>query len=293
MTTEQSISALILAAIIPGILTAFGYMSYVGFRASRDKKKDLITEDPDLVSALASVTGETLPTAAPAGAPKESWPRMIRAGLWIFVIFVIIIAGTFSGQFTIIESAGVGAFVALFALIFETGREGWRPLGRRLRTSLYEAATTTSSTFMILVGASIFAFFLLLIRVPSRFADWVGSLEAPPLLIVVLTLATLIPLGMFLDSLSVTIIVAPILHPIITSAGFDGILYAILFVKLIEIGLVTPPVGMNVYVVGTVSKVPVEQIFKGVLPFIAVEFVLIAILIAVPQLTLWLPGLVG
>ena len=130
-------------------------------------------------------------------------------------------------------------------------------------------------------------------RVPMRFTEWVIGLELAPLLVLVIILLALIPLGMALETLSIIIITVPLIHPVVTGLGFDAVWFGILFVKMIEIGLVTPPVGMNAYVVSGASGVPVEKTFKGVGPFVAIDLLTVAILIAFPALTLWLPNAVG
>jgi len=300
VVTEQSIGALLLAGVIPGILTAVAYMVYVSIRVFVGRRNGTIVEErTDLATELEKLA--PMPSATPSttattsvGVVEEryTWPKMLRAGFWVLLLFVIILAGSLSGIFTVVESAGIGAFAALIILILETSTDGIKPFGRRLKAALYETAGTTTMTFMILVGASIFGFFLLLMRVPTNFATWVTGLDIPPILVIVVTLLALIPLGMFLDSLSMTIIAAPILAPVVMELGFSGVVYAILFVKLVEIGLVTPPVGMNVYVVGGVTKVPIEKVFLSVLPFLVIEAIVIAVLIAFPQITLWLPDLV-
>src|SRR5690606_8453805 len=122
--------------------------------------------------------------------------------------------------------------------------------------------------FFVVMGAAFFSFFLISARTPARLSDWVLSLGVPGWLVVVMLLALMIPLGMFLDSLSCLLIIVPLAHPIITELGFSGIWFGILMVKMVELGMITPPVGLNVFVIaGAVKDITVEQAFRGVTLF--------------------------
>jgi len=295
---RESIGRLLLAGIIPGILSALLYIAYI------------LTRGQVLVTAEQARLADVLAAAAPApssgereepgdrpsspdGADEQPRAATLRAVVWIAVIFVIILGGIYTGQFTVIESGAMGALVALVMLIVETRRDGISQIWRSVRSSLLDTASVTSMAFAILVGASIFSTFLVMARVPMRFTEWVIGLELAPLLVLVIILLALIPLGMALETLSIIIITVPLIHPVVTGLGFDAVWFGILFVKMIEIGLVTPPVGMNAYVVSGASGVPVEKTFKGVGPFVAIDLLTVAILIAFPALTLWLPNAVG
>ena len=289
ITTEQSVGRLLVAGIVPGVLSALVFSAYIMFRARIGLgKRYPPIERPQ--GGLAKVLNEVAPAESTRrGADGFTWPQLIRSGVWIALIFVIILAGVFSGLFTITESAGVGALAAFGILIVESVKQGPRALFKKISEALRETAATTSMTFLVLVGASIFSFFLVLIRVPSRVAEWITSVDMPPLAVLIAMLLAVVPLGMFLDALSVTIVAAPILAPIAEQIGFSPVVFAVLFVILVEIGLVTPPVGMNVYVISGVAKISADRIFLAVIPWIGLQVVVIAILIAVPELTLWLP----
>ena len=159
-----------------------------------------------------------------------------------------------------------------------------------------EAAQTTALVFFILIGAMIFARFLVLTGLPGEFVDMVHAAEIPTLLIMILFLVMYVFLGMFQDSISMMSITLPIVHPIIVGLGIDPVYFAMLVIMSIEIGLITPPVGLNVYTVRSVAvqmpegeSIRLEDIFKGILPFFFLSIVALIILIAFPPISTWLP----
>jgi C4-dicarboxylate transporter DctM subunit len=190
------------------------------------------------------------------------------------------------------EAGAAGALGALLLALF----------ARSLTWSTFfaavnEAAQTTAMIFFILIGAMIFARFLVLTGLPSTFSVWATHAGIPPLAIVVLFLAMYFFLGMFQDSISMMSITLPIVHPIITQLGFDPVHFAMLVVVTIEIGLLTPPVGLNVYTVRSVaSQIPegqdvsLDDIFWGILPFFVLALIALAILIFVPSISTYLPS---
>lgn len=157
-----------------------------------------------------------------------------------------------------------------------------------------ESTAVTGMVFALLIGASVFTYFLVLSRVPETFTEFVLSFNLPPTVIVMLLLCAFIPLGMFLDGLSMMLIAVPLAYPVVTALGFEGIWFGILVVKAVEIGLVTPPFGLNAFVVsGAVPNLKVETAFKGLLLFVPVDLIVIALLFAFPQIALWLPSQLG
>jgi TRAP-type C4-dicarboxylate transport system permease large subunit len=211
----------------------------------------------------------------------------------VAIIFVLVMSGVYTGWFTVTESGALGAFFALLIMLIELRREGIRRVFEVVKAAFLEVAAITSMSFFIFIGSSIFTFYLVSSGIPTAFLRWVTQLEANPVLIVAVLLAVLIPLGMALDSLSILVIFVPLTYPVVTALGFDGIWYAILVVKGIELGQITPPVGINVYVVAGVSGVRPERVFRGIGPFAGLDLATVVLLFAFPAIVLWLPNLVG
>lgn len=321
---EESISQVLAGGIIPGILSFILTATFVTYSARRN----VVTAGPGELRhavARASVGAETeaarSTTAAPTKrtgnsarrksgsvltaehpadtggsndaqpAQQDTWFDLSRAVVWILIIFAVILLGTFTGLFTIVESAAFGALAALIMVLVESRKHGVKDLFSRIYDSAKESAATTSMAFGLMIGAAIFSVFLVMTRVPVRLTEWVAGLNVPPIVVVIAILLMLIPLGMFLDAFAIIIIVAPLVHPMVTELGFNGVWFAILFTIMIEVGMITPPVGMNAFVVSTATGVRLEETFKGLLPFVGVQLVLIAILILIPDLVTWLPSL--
>jgi C4-dicarboxylate transporter, DctM subunit len=271
--TGEPIGALLVAGIIPGIVSALLYVAYI------------LVRGPKLVDT-SRASGEL---GRPRGGPLP-YRALFRAAL----LFTVVIGGIYSGVFTATESGALGALVALVLMLIELRRDGLAVIRRRLGDALREAASITSMSFAILVGAGIFTAFLVAARVPTRFTSWVLAFETEPWVVVVAILLIMIPFGMALDPLSILVITMPLAHPVVTALGFDGVWFGILVIKMIELGLITPPVGVNVYIVtGSVPGVTAEQGFKGVLPFGVVDLLTVAIFFVFPALVLWLPGRAG
>lgn len=305
---QESIARLLVAGIIPGIVSTLVYAVFIIVMA---RKMVPVQPAPALSRVLAAevanaaarrgagpeeleaIRAEGLPGTVELGDPdRVSRFEAARAVTWIAVIFCVVLTGIYTGYFTVIESGAIAAVVGLLMLFVENGAQGTRSVLRKFYQSLLEAASVTSMTFSILVGATILSTFLVMTRFPMRFTDWILAFDVPPLMIVVILLLSLILMGMFLETLSILIICVPLMHPVVVALGFDGIWFAILVVKMIEIGMVTPPVGINVFVVAGASGVSIEKAFRGVLPFVLADLVVVAILIAFPWLVTWLPSIV-
>lgn len=273
--TGEPIAALLIAGIIPGAVSALLYAVYIYVRAPK-----LIDADRGAGEALDERGARTpLP-----------WRGLVRTGM----LFVVVVGGIYSGVFTATESGALGALLALVLMVYELRKEGGSEIGRRLSLALREAASITSMSFAILVGAGVFTAFLVLAGVPRRLTSWILDTGLPPTAIIVLLLLIMIPFGMALDPLSIMVITVPLAYPVVSALGFDGIWFGILVIKMIELGLITPPVGVNVYVVtGSVKGVTAEEGFRGVLPFGAVDLLTVAIFFLLPGLVLWLPRQAG
>ncbi len=264
--TEQSIGKLFLAGFIPGILEAAFYIATIYILCRRN------------------------PLMGPA-APKTALLHKITLlkNTWIvLLLFLLIIGGIYLGIFSPTEAAGVGAFGAF---VFAIARK--RLDLQAFKNSLFETGKTTAMIFIIVMGAMIFGYFLAVSRIPFEISDIVAGLPINRYIILVLILAIYVCLGCIMESLSLMLLITPIFFPVILSLGFDPIWFGILIIRVSEIGLITPPVGLNVYIISGVAKdVPLQIIFRGIIPFLVADICHVALLIAFPQLSLFLPGLI-
>ncbi len=261
--TEQSIGELLIAGFIPGIVSA---AIYAGMIYTRVK----------ITPGLGTLQ------------PKASWKERIISlkGTWgVLVLIVLIIGGIYSGIFTPTEAGGAGAFGA-FLMALAMRRLTWA----RFKESLLETGHTTIMIFSIIVGVLIFVRFLALTGLPSDFSEFVLSLPIPPLFVLLLILLIYVFLGMFLDAIGMMMLTLPIVFPAVVALGYNPIWFGIILVKMCEICLITPPVGLNVYIVRSVApKIPLEEIFRGIIPFLAMDILTVGVLIAFPQIVTWLP----
>lgn len=289
--TGESVAKVLAAGIIPGIISTLAYAAYIMWALPTQQKK-LARKNPTLAEELGYASAAA---NGVAGAPEPKvrlrdlpFRGVVRVGL----LFFIVLGGMYSGIFTPTESAAIGALAAMVMLVAELFKDGWRAILNGIIEGLKETAGTTSMVFAIIVGSSILSVFFVAAKVPQMLTNAVVDLGLNPHLTMGLLLITLLPLGMALESISILVITVPLLYPVAEALGFNGIWLAIMIVKLIEIGMVTPPVGINCFVVAGTSGIKVSEIFKGVLPFVIVDLLVIALFFFVPQLVLWLPSLV-
>ncbi len=264
--TETNIGKMFAAGLLPGILGAALLCGAVQWTCWRD------------------------PKAGPRG-ERASWrERMIAVrGIWpVAALFTFVIGGIYGGLFTATEGAGMGAFGAMvFAL--------WRRAltWRSLYESLVESGRTTAMLFMILIGALIFADFVNITTMPADLKQFVTRFELHPVLVVSAIMVIYILLGTAMEELSMVLLTLPVFFPLVVGMGLDPIWFGVLVVTIVEIGLISPPVGMNLFVLSTLlPQVQTTTVFRGVLPFMAADVVRLAILIMFPAIALWLPGLV-
>ena len=313
--TGESVGALLIAGIVPGVISAIllgGGVCLLAWRrpalVNQRNQEELALALRPPVDATVAAADDGISRTAPgvqAGAESAATARsdgavepvrltvgsVSRALGGLVVLFSVVIGGIYTGVFTPTESAAVGAFAAFLLLLAQLARRP-RELAANLSTALRETASLNAMIFLILVGAGVFSFFLVSAGVPSALSSFVVGLGLPPALIVAALLVFLIPAGMFLDSISLLVITVPLVYGPITDLGYDGIWLGILVVKLIEIGMITPPVGMNAYVAaGTTPGLQVEEVFRGLLPFYFVDVVLVCLIFAIPDVVTWLPSL--
>lgn len=265
--TEQSIGKLFLAGFIPGVLEAVFYMVTI------------------YILCLAN------PQMGPP-APRTTFSQKLTSlkNTWIVLaLFALVIGGLYLGVFSPTEAAGVGAFGAL---VFGLARRrlGWKAF----TDSLVGTGKTTAMIFVIILGAMILGYFLAISRIPFVLADYVGALAVNRYVVLVLILLVYLVLGCVMDSMAIMLLITPIFFPLAMSLGFNPIWFGILITRMTEIGLITPPVGLNVYVIrGVAQDVPMPTIFRGIVPFLIADLCEVALLISVPQLSLFLPGLMN
>lgn len=277
--TGESIGLLLIAGIIPGIISAVLYAVVVFWRARTQVSPEFVLEEE--IDAEAS---------AVAARARTGWAAAVK----VAILFLIVVGGIYTGIFTATESGAVAAFFALLMLLWTGFRDSSLHVWELLTQAFHETTSVTSMIFMLLIGGGVFTFFMVTGGYARGFAEWITALPVSPYLIVILFLLALIPLGMVLDGLSILLITVPLAYPVVTDLGFDGIWFGILMVKMIELGLITPPIGINVYVVaGAAPHLTVEDAFRGIWPFGIMDVLTILLLFAVPSLTTWLPSLAG
>jgi tripartite ATP-independent transporter DctM subunit len=264
---EQSIGKLFAASIIPGITQALFYVATIAI---------LCRFNPLLGPPT---------TRAPW---RERWPAL-RGIADVALLIVFVIGGLFVGWFTPTEAASVGSVAAL-ALCWKRGRLTWAAVSGALETTL----RTTGMIYIVVIGALLFATFISTTGIAAALSEWVIGLNAGPTVAIVAMALVLLLLGSFLDGLALMLLTTPIFLPIIHEMGLSPIWFGIFLVRTMEIGFVHPPLGLNVYVIqGIAGDIPLGTIFRGIVPFLLADFLHLALLIGVPGLVLWLPGVLA
>jgi tripartite ATP-independent transporter DctM subunit len=262
LLTSQNIGKLFIAGLLPGVLAILCY----------------------LVAVSATVHFD--PSSGPRG-KSMPWPQRMRAlrNVWgVLMLFVLVLGGIYGGVFTPTEAAGIGAGGAF---VFAVLRKGWS--WKLYREILVESAATTAMMFSILIGALLFANFVNITSMPSELLAFTDRFAAYPVLVIVAICLIYVLLGCVLESLSMMLLTVPLFYPVVAHLGFDLVWFGIIVVVAIEISLITPPVGLNVFVLRSVlPDIPTRTIFRGVLPFVAMDVVRLGILVAFPAITLYL-----
>jgi tripartite ATP-independent transporter DctM subunit len=267
--TNTSVGACLVGGFIPGIITTLVFM--IGIST-------MLRINPSLAPPTESFTW------------KERFVSL--KGVWgIVVLFAIVIGGMGFGVFTPVEAAAGGVVCALLMLLFKPGRKG---LAGEIKESMIDTVRTSVFIFIIMICAGLYSNFLIRAGAGEAISTAITNLQIPPIFVVIAALLIYLPLGCFLDPASCLLITLPILYPIIvTHLGFNPVWFGILVTKMIEIGLLTPPVGLNVFTIaGVAPEIPVEEVFRGAGMFILFESVTIVLLLAFPVLTTWLPALI-
>ena len=267
IATEQSVGRLFMAGIFPGILLMVLYIITILLLTSRH------------------------PELGPAG-PRMSWKeraQALRGGLLeALIIFAVSMGGLFAGWFTPTEAGAVGAGGVLAVAL--AGKNLSR---EQFKKSLIDTTRTTAMIMLMIAGAMIFGRFMAISRLTFEMAGWTGNLDLPTFAVMGAVLMIYLILGCFIDALALVLLTIPIFYPIvINTLGYDPVWFGVIVVLVVAMGVITPPVGMNVFIIkGVAPDVPLETIFKGIWPFLAAVVVCIALLMVFPQIATFLPDL--
>jgi len=260
---DVSIGALLVAGVVPGLLVTATIMLTVYLLVRLD------------------------PTRAPAGRAytlREKFASLSVAGPML-VLFMAVTGSIYLGLATPTEASGIGAFGA-FLLAAKAGRLSREGVAK----ALTHAVHATCMILMIILGASIFGYFFTLTQTTQALVAWVGALDASPWVIMALILFGYVILGCFMDQIAILILTVPVVLPVVVALGFDPVWFGVIVVVTAEVGMVTPPMGLNVFVVARYTRRPLSEIFEGVMPHVIAHVLLIALLTAFPQIILWLPS---
>ncbi|SFR12670.1 TRAP transporter large permease [Poseidonocella sedimentorum] len=265
---EQNIEKLFVAALVPGILAAIGYMVAI------------------------SVWVRVAPNSA-AVKPRVPWAeRLVALGkVWpVLTIFLVVVGGIYAGIFTPTEAAAVGA-AGTFVAALATGEMSWA----RLRDAILATASSSAMIFMIILGAKLYNNFLSLTFLPQTASVWVGEQGFSPWLVLTIVLLMYLAFGCVMDSLSMVLLTVPIIYPIMATLDFGmsandfGLWFGILVLIVVEVGLITPPVGMNLFIINSMARdTPIGETYRGAMPFVLTDILRVVLLAGFPAITLWL-----
>lgn len=264
IVTETNIGKLFAAGVIPGLMCALLLMAGVAWITWRD------------------------PAAGPAG-PRSTWAERLRAlrDIWgVGLLVVVVLGGIYGGVFTATEGAGIGASGAFFFALARRALS-WKVLFE----ILVESARTTAMLFTILIAAMLFSSFVNFTTLPGDLKDWILHLGLSPLMVVGAMMLIYVLLGTIMEELSMVLLTIPVFFPIVTGLGFDPVWFGVLIVLVVQIGLISPPVGMNLFVLDALLKgVGLAQIFRGVWLFVLMLVIALGVVLEFPALSLWLPS---
>lgn len=262
--TEEPIGQVLVGGIVPGILTTAILM----------------------VAAYLIVRARPHYAPRPAEAPGLSKWKAVRLVWAVPVIFGISMGGIYMGFFTPTEAGAVGAFLSIAYAVL-TRRMTWEGF----KGAISRTIRTTAFIFMLVIGGQIFGFFLSRSRIPIELGEWINTLEIAPWVIVTLIFVVYFILGALMDEIAILVIMTPIMYPVIIGLGYSGVWFGVLTIMMLLTGLLMPPVGLLCFVVAGVTKIPLKDVYRGILPFVAALAVAIMAVIFLPDLVLWLPEL--
>ena len=269
---EQNIAKLFVAAFFPGILAALGYMLAISIWVR--------------VKPNAAKVSERVPWSGRLVMLGKVWP--------VILIFVVVVGGIYAGIFTPTEAAAVGA-AGTFLIALASGEMTWS----RLSEAILSTASSSAMIFLIILGASIYNNFLSLTQLPQEASAWVGDQGFSPWFVLAVVLFMYLLFGCVMDSLSMVLLTVPIIFPIMSVLDFGmsyndfGLWFGILVLIVVEVGLITPPVGLNLFIINSMAKTtPISETYRGALPFVITDIVRVVILAAFPAITLWMVWLI-
>ena len=266
LVTETSIGALFLAGVIPGLMIAAIFSIFCVVQGAT--RKDV--EKLDWVGWRACAAA-------------------LRKSIWALALPPIVLGGIYFGIFTASEAAAIGC---VFALMIAVGI--YRNFGfRDLYETAFETVRTTAMLFMILAAAAMFGYVVTIMRLPYELVEAVVTMGASPMTFIIAVMLVIFVLGMFLETIAIILITTPIIFPVMLELGINPIWYGILLMINLELALITPPVGMNLFVIKGITKAPLDQIIRGILPYVLLMLLGLLIVLIFPQLATWLPNIAG
>ncbi|MFC2967982.1 TRAP transporter large permease [Acidimangrovimonas pyrenivorans] len=262
VSTDTSIGKLFLGGMMPGVLMAGVFILWASLRAalSGNMQREPIASVSEMV-------------------------RATRKSLWAGALPVFVLGGMYLGVFTATEAAAAGAWLALLITVFI-----YRTVGlREIWDAATEAARMSGLLFMILAGATVFSHVLTKMRVPQQIVGQLVAADVGPTAFVLLMMAMIVVLGMFLESIAIILITAPIVLPALMQLGIDPVWYGVLLVVNLEVALITPPVGMNLFTLKAITNAPMGRIIRGATPYVVLMLLTLVLLVAMPSIVTWLP----
>ena len=268
MLTEQSIGKLLISGIFPGILLSLAFVTIIVFQVKLN------------------------PSLAPATPGEVSFREKLKAfsGIWeTLLVFIIVMGGIYGGFINPTEAGAIGA-TALFVIVLLKKKLSLH----NLSSSLLEAVRISVLVLFLVAGANVFSYFLALSTIPTAVSSWMAGLQVSRYVILSIIIIIYLILGCFLDAISMMVLTMPVIFPVIKALGFDPIWFGVICVIMMEAGLITPPVGLNVYTLaGVVKDVPMQTIFRGAVPFLFAMVAVVIVITFFPEICLFLPSMMG
>jgi len=262
VVSDTSIGALFMGGILPGLLVALLFSIFCVIRSAGDSTQERL--------------------------PRATWPEIsavMRRAVWPLLLPPLILGGMYFGVFTATEAAGAGAIAAVFIAVAVYRSLTWKEFFESAR----ETVRTTSMLFMILVGAALFSHALTILRLPALLVESVTALGVGPITFILIIMAVIVILGMFLETIAIILITTPILLPALDTLGIDPVWYGVMLMINLELALITPPVGMNLFVIKGISDAPIIDVIRGAMPYALLMLIGLIAVLVYPDLVLWLP----